>query len=551
MRFQIEDKVLDTVTGIVTSADSEHSIRAKTLQVLNYLIEHKTDIVSKQAVINAVWDDVVVQDQVLTQSIKEIRDLLGANVIKTYSRKGYQWVAPLLPETIQTEAAKVTEPQSTIQARPVIDKSKVWIGASLVVFLLLIMVFVFLFSRSEPPLKVAFLPVKNDVQDSVHNWVPLHGQEQLTLGLSQSSQLTVIDSDHVLFAIERLNAEQRRAFQSGALYPLQEKLEADLIVATRLTGFPEDFQLHYQLQTPFGVEQGIEFASSVDDAFNQLVSKIAIRFDEYHPSGNDKSISQFSNEAFARGVAKYLEQDFNAAKPLLQTALSTEPDLLAAKRYLAASFANSGQITEAIVLLKDSINLAQTQGEQGRELLRAYLMIGYLQINWPQQTDRENELLSAEQYIEQAKQLAELQNDELFIAYSHEELGKIKRLQGEFDASARHLTAALQYHKQFQGDYGQTAALIELAKVSNAQQNHALAEQYLQQAFEIATHSQAPANQIWVLLARADIARSQLLQSKAEQFAKKAQAIANHSDNPMLIARVDAWFNNASVYTVN
>ena len=110
-------------------------------------------------------------------------------------------------------------------------------------------VFVFLFIRSEPPLKVAFLPVKNDVQDSVHNWVPLRGQEQLTLGLSQSTQLTVIDSDHVLFAIERLNAEQRRAYQRGALYPIQEKLEADLIVATRLTGFPEDFQLHYQLQT--------------------------------------------------------------------------------------------------------------------------------------------------------------------------------------------------------------------------------------------------------------------------------------------------------------
>ncbi|TMO56461.1 winged helix-turn-helix domain-containing protein [Pseudoalteromonas phenolica] len=551
MRFQIDDKVLDTVTGIVSSVDSEHSIRAKTLQVLNYLIEHKSDIVSKQAVINAVWDDVVVQDQVLTQSIKEIRDLLGAKVIKTYSRKGYQWVAPLLPEIIQTESLQLNNLQNKIKARPVIDKSKVWIGASITVFLLLVMVFVFLFIRSEPPLKVAFLPVKNDVQDSIHNWVPLRGQEQLTLGLSQSSQLAVIESEHVLFAIERLNTQQRRAYQSGALYPLQEKLEVDLIVATRLTGFPEDFQLHYQLQTPFGVEQGIEFASSVDDAFNQLVSKIAMRFDEYQPSGNDKSTSQFSNEAFARGVAKYLEQDFSAAKPLLQTALSTEPDLLAAKRYLAASFANSGQINEAIALLKDSINLAQTQGQQGRELLRAYLMIGYLQINWPQQTDRENELTSAEQYIEQAKQLAEQQNDELFIAYSHEELGKIKRLQGEFDASARHLSAALQYHKQFQGDYGQTAALIELAKVSNAQKNQALSEQYLQQAFEIATHSQAPANQIWVLLARADIARSQLLQTEAEQFAKKAQVIANHSDNPMLIARVDAWFNNATVYTVN
>ena len=224
MRFQIDDKVLDTVAGIVSSVDSEQSIRAKTLQVLNYLIEHKSDIVSKQAVINAVWDDVVVQDQVLTQSIKEIRDLLGANVIKTYSRKGYQWVAPLLPESIQSEPIQSVNSQTRIKTRQVIDKSKVWIGASIAVFLLLIMVFVFLFIRSEPPLKVAFLPVKNDVQDSVHNWVPLRGQEQLTLGLSQSTQLTVIESDRVLFEIERLNTQQRRAYQRGALYLLQEKL---------------------------------------------------------------------------------------------------------------------------------------------------------------------------------------------------------------------------------------------------------------------------------------------------------------------------------------
>lgn len=551
MRFQIEDKVLDTVTGIVTSADSEHSIRAKTLQVLNYLIEHKSDIVSKQAVIDAVWDDVVVQDQVLTQSIKEIRDVFGSNVIKTYSRKGYQWVAPLLPETIQTETAKLTEQQKTIQARPVIDKSKVWIGASLAVFLLLIMVFVFLFSRSEAPLKVAFLPVQNDVQDSVHNWVPLRGQEQLSQGLSQSSQLEIIDTDHVLYAIERLTTEQRQAYQAGALYPLQEKLDADLIVATRLTGFPEDFQLHYQLQTPFGVEQGIEFASSVDEALEQLVSKIATRFDEYQPARSNNRISQFSNEAFARGVAEYLEQDFDAAKPLLQTALSTEPNLLAAKRYLAASFANTGQVTEAIALLKENISRASTQPEQGRELLRAYLMIGYLQINWPQLMSRENELLSAEQYIEKAKQLAEQQQDQLFIAYSHEELGKIKRLQGEFAESAHYLKAALKYHQQFQGDYGQTAALIELAKVSNAQQNTELAEQYLQQALKIAVQSDAPANQIWVLLAKADIARSRLKHNVAEQFAKEAKDIAVHSDNPMLIARVEAWFNDAPVYTVN
>ena len=548
MRFQIDDKVVDTVTGIVKSADSETSIRAKTLQVLNYLIEHKSDIVAKKDVIKHVWDDVVVQEQILTQSIKEIRDLLGPQVIKTYSRKGYQWVAPLKAEHSETHS---TQQRKLTSKRPVINKQQVWLGASLVVLFLLILVFVLLFNRSESVMKVAFLPVQNDVQDSVHNWVPLRGQEKLSQGLSHASELAVIDTDHVLYAIERLTPEQHQAYRSGALYPFREKLGADLIVHTRLTGFPEDFQLHYRLQTPFGLEQGIEFSSSVNGAFEQLIEKIAARFDTYQLSHETSYASQFSNEAFARGVALYLEQEYQAAKPMLETALNAEADLFAARRYLAASYANTNQISTAIKLLNENIERAKASNQQGRELLRAYLMIGYLQINWPQLLNREHELLSAEQYIEQAKQLAEQLQDELFIAYSYEELGKVKRLQGDYAASAAHLNNALQYHQRFQGDYGQTAALIELAKVSNAQQSESLTQDYLAQAYAIASRSKATANLIWVLLAKADIARSRLQHQDANAFANQAKEIAQQSDDPMLIARVAAWFNDSPVYTVN
>ena len=544
MRFHIDNKVIDTTTGMVIDSEGETSIRAKTLQVLTYLIEHKSHIVDKQSILEHVWDDVIVQDQVLTQSIKEIRDLLGANVIKTYSRKGYQWVAPL--------KLKTNDEKNTNQRVALAFFQKHYI---LCVGLFGVIVFIFSFmvlqlSQNRPSLKVAILPVKNDIKDSIHNWVPLRGQEHLSQGLQSTSQLNIIDIDYVLYAIEKLTKLQYQNYRTGALYPLKEKLDADLVVYTRITGFPEDFQLHYRLQTPYGLEQGIEFSSSVVGAFDQLIEKIATRFDSYQPRPVNYE-SQFSNAAFARGIALYLEQNYQMAKPMLQSAINTDSELLAARRYLAASYANTNEVQKAIELLQTNIDLANQLDRQDRELLRAYLMIGYLQINWPNLVNRANELLSAEQYIEKAKQLAEQLNDQLFIAYSHEELGKVKRLQGDYISSAAYLKNALQYHKRFQGDYGQTAALIELAKVSNAQQQDHLTQQYLTKAYEIASSSEATANLIWVLLAKADIAKSKMNSIAATEFATKAKQMALQSDDQILIARVNAWFSDEQVYTVN
>lgn len=561
MRFQLDDKIVDTVQGKVISEQGEKPVRAKTLQVLNYLIENSHHVVTKKELLDAVWSDVVVQDQVLTQSVKEIRDLLGASVIKTYPRKGYQWVAPIEPEQskpkVTLQSAPVLDPQSEIQSpQQALPKESVLfgLGSKSVIalglgFLMTALAVFYVLQGQGTPLRVAFLPVKNDMQDSVHNWVPLKGLEHLSKGLVASSELAVIDSDHVLYAIERMTPDALATYQGGRVYPLQQKLDAEVIVQTRLTGFPKDFQLHYELHSKYGVEQGIELAASVEQAFDQLVATIAKRYDQYQPQTNAQSYTDFSNEAFARGVALYLQQDYDKALPLLEAALQIDANLLPARRYKAGILANQGRVDEAITALKINIDKADQQNK--REQLRAYLMIGYLQLNFPNYNSRSEELLSAEQHISKAKALAEQQQDQLFIAYSYEELGKVKRLQGHYSEAIRLLTQALGYHKQFKGDYGQTAALIQLAKVAAEQGEFTEAERYLDRAQEIADSSDAAANQVWVLLAKADLAKGRLDNTQAQAFANQAKHVAERANNPTLIARVQAWSKQSVVYTVN
>lgn len=531
MLYNINGLQVDVKKGVVINGSKKIAIRSKTLQVLVMLIDKKHRVVTKQELLNSIWHDVIVQEQVLAQSVKELRDLLGSDIIKTFPRNGYQWVADL-EQPLNRQKNHLTQVLMAVVA--------VFVTMS-------ILFFVKEWGAKQPT--VAFLPVHNAMQDKDHHWVSVQGLEYTNQRLMQASELDVVSSGHILYALERLDVEKRSTFDGGDIYPLREKLEADIVVKTRLTGFPMDYQLHYFVYSDHNVERGVITDKTVRGALDQIVAKVAGRFGSYHPDNFNFKENVFSNEAFARGMELYLQNRFEQAAPLFLSALHSDSRLLAARRYLAASYANTARQAEAIALLEENIQQASTQ--HNRELIRAYLLIGYLKINWPTKDDREGELLMATQYIEKAKQLAEQQQDRLFIAYAYEELGKIKRLQGQYTQSVRLLTAALSYHLEFNSTYGQTAALIELAKVAAEQRELQESDQYLQRALEIAQKSDAQANLVWVYLAKADIARSQVNEKKAWDFAKKAQEIALHSDNALLVNRVEAWFNHASVYSVN
>lgn len=70
------------------------TVRPKTALVLNYLIEHRESIVSKNDLFEAVWQTTHVQNHTLFQVISEIRKLSSKDLIRTQPNRGYQWIAP-------------------------------------------------------------------------------------------------------------------------------------------------------------------------------------------------------------------------------------------------------------------------------------------------------------------------------------------------------------------------------------------------------------------------------------------------------------------------
>ena len=76
------------------------ALRPKTFHVLQYLVEHAGQLVTKEELLQAVWAGTVVSDAVLKVCIRELRKILGETVhtpqfITTIHRKGYCFVAPV------------------------------------------------------------------------------------------------------------------------------------------------------------------------------------------------------------------------------------------------------------------------------------------------------------------------------------------------------------------------------------------------------------------------------------------------------------------------
>ena len=101
MSFQFEQYSFDSQSGVLTHSEKpEQALRHKVAGLLQYLIEHEDRIVSKEELLEALWQHGDYRENSLTQSIRELRVALNDSAkqpsyIKTYPQRGYQWICPL------------------------------------------------------------------------------------------------------------------------------------------------------------------------------------------------------------------------------------------------------------------------------------------------------------------------------------------------------------------------------------------------------------------------------------------------------------------------
>ena len=89
---------LDLVNAQLWRGDQEIRLRRKTFDVLRYLADHPGQLVTKEALLDAVWAEVTVSDSMPAICVTELRKALGDEAriprfIETVHRRGYRFIA--------------------------------------------------------------------------------------------------------------------------------------------------------------------------------------------------------------------------------------------------------------------------------------------------------------------------------------------------------------------------------------------------------------------------------------------------------------------------
>ena len=101
MGLQVGDWTVEPALNQLSAAGKTVKLEPKAMAVLVYLADRPGQVVSREALLSAVWSGVVVGDDSLTQVVIKLRKALGdvpekSGYIQTISKGGYRLIAPVV-----------------------------------------------------------------------------------------------------------------------------------------------------------------------------------------------------------------------------------------------------------------------------------------------------------------------------------------------------------------------------------------------------------------------------------------------------------------------
>jgi DNA-binding winged helix-turn-helix (wHTH) protein len=108
---------LDLANASLSRGKQAILLTPKAFNVLQYLLEHAGQLVSKDDLWRAVWPGISVTDAALTNCVSEIRkalrdDAKAPRYIETVHRLGYRFIAPVATEPVRIAGSRVVRQDS-------------------------------------------------------------------------------------------------------------------------------------------------------------------------------------------------------------------------------------------------------------------------------------------------------------------------------------------------------------------------------------------------------------------------------------------------------
>jgi len=186
--YSFLDFTLNLATEGLVRGTSEIKLRRKSFQMLRYLLEHHSRLVTREELMQAVWGDVAVTDQSITKCIADIRKALADDsqeIVRTIAGRGFLF---------QAEVRLVEPPRGEPQLFP---SRRAMLIAGVVTFALVTGLISFqlrqhLFGRRPAFEAIAVLPFESLSDGADQQYVAAGMTEALITNLGQASPLRVV-----------------------------------------------------------------------------------------------------------------------------------------------------------------------------------------------------------------------------------------------------------------------------------------------------------------------------------------------------------------------
>lgn len=404
-------------------------VRPKTFALLLLLLEKPREVLSKRYLLDTIWDDVAVEEQVLVQSIRELRQIFGnTEIIQTYPRKGYAWSADVEKQNIECPLA--TAPVKAGRWK----KSYTLPAVAAACLLLVCVVFFAVSARSASPQTdvVIVLPLKSHIPGNDYNWVPLGAMDQLIHLLVSDKSAQVMSSEYVFQVMQY--ARLPRDYETEAVARVFDVSGATLVVEAQFTGSLENFRLDYKLRSRNDVKRGVIFEKQINQAIYKLGQVVVSQTGQKLSNADQNSQAVLSNELMVRGVEQLDKKDYEAALSFFNSLKQLDPNNLTAREQLVRALVAAKKAEQAKEEIAAAIDLAKNTAPQTSA--RMYLFLALVQL---QQQEVDPALVS----LQRADEFANISNDILVQSSIASNRAKIHEERDEFSLAQTNFERAI------------------------------------------------------------------------------------------------------------
>lgn len=463
-------------------------LRPKTFELLQLLSNKPNEVFSKAQILAHIWADSVVEEQVIFQSINEIRKELGSNeVIKTYPRRGYAWNCT---DTFISSANK----EDKKSAAPGLFSSKTFMVSVFTICLILIGLTISIYSptplliiekqTSEQATAsihegILILPIDVDALHESEKWIRFGAMQGLINKVQPNDNVTVFKLEDTIEILNRLSAEERSNISN-----IFNKSGASIVLQTSISGVPGDYNVVYSVFTPASVETKSLHVKTINTAIDEL----ALTFNS--PLGNSSLDNSFlepvskidtkfinnklQNDLIAKAI-QYLEvNDYPSAFTFLKSAIASDKTNIYAHYLLAKVASRLGDVEQVMQSTQAALTLINDGADQ-RYKNRLLYIHGIVLL-------AKGNIDLAEQILLEAEQTSKISKDWLYFSYAQSMLGKLHQVQNNFAKAQSYFASALQYQELLQCPMGIAQSYLDITELNLAQHHLDKATQSFQKA---------------------------------------------------------------------